>query len=77
MFVGMKRIATRAQSEAAASRERIALTRGPGSRSLSLARKGRLAGRPNASFRGARKREPGISSDNFWIPGSTLSVAPE
>jgi hypothetical protein len=29
------------------------------------------------SFRGAREREPGISRDNFQIPGSMLRIAPE
>jgi hypothetical protein len=29
------------------------------------------------SFRGARKREPGISINNSGIPGSALRAAPE
>jgi hypothetical protein len=30
------------------------------------------------SFRGAREtREPGISINDFWIPGSSLRDAPE
>jgi hypothetical protein len=27
------------------------------------------------SFRGARQREPGISINNFWIPGLRLNGA--
>jgi hypothetical protein len=29
-----------------------------------------------SSFRGAHQREPGISRQNFWIPGSTLTRRP-
>jgi len=30
-----------------------------------------------SSFRGAHQREPGISINYLWIPGSMLRIAPE